>query len=348
MIQLLRRRPQLFVFLLAFSLVASNAYLLLVNHRPEFASDEQNYLRMARGEFALVPTVHRYRILLPALARGVAEVLSLLQRFRGVSQLSLPLGVSFFILNTTFAALTGLLLYRIAKMHGATSFAALLGMVAVMTSGSMTYITGLALVDSPAGLVEATLFYALVARSRPFLLASIAASLVVKEPLGLFLPIAVYYGNFVPWSQRLVAVVVATLLAAGLHFAMDALLPLSPLLKPQANLLLHHAIRAFYRLRMLTSMTGLLAAVSVFGGFNLILLGGLTGGRASIRTWAAQLHPSAPWFLGVVFAQVLLSADISRMLLLAGPIVGTAIALILDGHPLFVSFRRQLDMVPRV
>ncbi|UOQ73531.1 hypothetical protein [Hymenobacter cellulosilyticus] len=48
-----------------------------------------------------------------------------------------------------------------------------------------------------------------------------------------------------------------------------------------------------------------------------------------------------------MLAHMLLSGEMSRMLLLAGPAVAVAVALILDRHPLFTPLRQLLGLVAK-
>ncbi|UOQ73532.1 hypothetical protein [Hymenobacter cellulosilyticus] len=214
------RQSLLLVYLLALALLWGNAYLLLVNHPPAYTVDEQSYLRMAQGNF-LVPVTHRYRVVVPLLASGLAH------GTRGLANLispanKPPFGFSFFLVNALLLAGAGLLAFRSAVAAGAATVPALLGMAALLTCGAATYVTGLVLVDSALVLVVALLYYALHTRSAVALLLAAALGPVVKESFLLFLPLLVLYGGFVPWWRRLLAVLCGLLLLAAVHWAVDA------------------------------------------------------------------------------------------------------------------------------
>ncbi|GAA4017163.1 hypothetical protein GCM10022408_33420 [Hymenobacter fastidiosus] len=325
------------VYLLALALLWSNAYFVLVNHAA-YTVDERSYLQMAEGNFA-VPVTHRYRVVVPvvagSLARGLAVVTALISPTG-----NRPFGLSFFLVNGLVLALAGLFLFRTARAHGAAAGPALVGMAAVMTSGAASYVTGLVLVDSVVVLAVVLLYYALRIRLGWLLLAVLVVGPVLKESFGLFLPLALY-GRFVPWWQRLLALAGAAGLVVALHAVVDAQVP--PAAVGSVANALEHGRNIISNLHWLLSPRGLFICSSVFGLFNLLILAGFWGGRTAIRQWLPQLRPGpALLVLAAVLAHMLLSGEMSRMLLLAAPVVAVAVALILDRHPLFAPLRRLL------
>ncbi|MCB2380029.1 hypothetical protein LGH70_20715 [Hymenobacter sp. BT635] len=334
-----RRRSLLLVFLLAMALLWSNAYFVLVNHPAAYTIDERSYLQMAQGNFD-VPVTHRYRVVLPlvagALARSISGVTSLISPSN-----TPPIGSSFFLLNVLLLSLAGLLLYRTARAHGAAAGPALIGMAAVVCSGTASYISGLVLVDSAVVLAVAALCYAVRVKAAGLLLAVIVLGPVLKESFLLFLPVALLYGRFVPLWQRLLALLGAAGLVVALHAAVDAYTPAAAV-GSVANAL-EHGRNILSNLKWLLSPRGLFICGGVFGLFNLVLLAGFWGGRTAIRSWLGLLQPGPTLLvLAAVLAHMLLSGEMSRMLLLAGPVVATAVALILDRHPLFAPLRQLL------
>jgi hypothetical protein len=134
-------------------------------------------------------------------------------------------------------------------------------------------------------------------------------------------------------------------LVLALHAVMNALVP-PPAAGSLANALAHGQ-NTLSNLRWLFSPRGLFICSGVYGLFNLVLLAGFGGGRNAIRQWLPLL-PGGPALLGllVVLAHMLLSGEMSRMLLLAAPVVGPAVALILDRHPCFAGLRQALGLAP--
>jgi hypothetical protein len=331
------RSSSFLVLLLALALLWSNAYLLLVNHPARYTIDEQSYLQLAAGHFD-VPVTHRYRVLVPLVAGALARGLqSATLSFSGQP----PLGFSFFLINGLLLAVAGLHLFRLARAYGAAAGPALLGMAAVMTSGAATYVTGLVLVDSALVLAVVLLYYALQVRSASLLLAVALLGPLLKESFLLFLPLMLVYGRFVPLWQRLLALPGAVGLLLALHAGVDALAP-----PPAAGSLLNaleHGRNLASNLRWLLSPRGLFICGGVYGLFNLVLLAGGWGGASARRQWLVHL-PAGPVLLGLaaVLAHMLLSGEMSRMLLLAAPVVAPAVALIVDRHPLFATLRPLL------
>ncbi|TGE13482.1 hypothetical protein [Hymenobacter elongatus] len=334
-----RGKSSFLVYLLALALLWGNAYLLLVNHPAAYTLDEQSYLRMAQGSFD-VPVTHRYRLVVPLAAGALAEAAQGFANLISPSDKP-PLGISFFLVNVLLLAGAGLLAFRSAVAAGAAAGPALLGMAAMLTCGAATYVTGLLLVDSAVVVAVAALYYAVHARSGRVLLLAVVLGPVLKESFLLFLPLAFLCGQFVPWWQRLLAVAASLGLLGAVHWAIDAQLA-GAATDSVANALAH-GTSVGSNLRWLFSPRGLVICGGVYGLFNLVVLAGFWGGRAARGQWLRPLRPGATLLLLLaVLAHMLLSGEMSRMLLLAGPAVAVAIALIVDRHPLFAPLRRLL------
>ncbi|MCC2545899.1 hypothetical protein LJY25_05540 [Hymenobacter sp. BT175] len=334
MLPFIRRHPLLLVFLLALGLVLGNGFIILVNHSSTFSSDEAVYLRMARGDFDVYVS-YRYRVVLPLLARALAELMTGLGSWRNPGS-PVPVGSAFWLLNSTLLALAGVCIYRAARKLGARVAPALLGMAAVLSSGVVSYLAGLALLDSASVLVVSALYYACCARHGRVLLLVALLGPVLKESLLLFMPLVLLHGAFVPWRYRLPALAGGMLLLAGVHGLLDYLAPATNLavLFPQPLALLRNIRDAT---AALLTPRGLLTLLMEYGVFTLVLAAGFWGGRSAMQTWLPRLHPAAIGLLLIVLLHMLLSGDISRMALLSAPVFGTAVALILDRHPLFAG-----------
>ncbi|TGE26478.1 hypothetical protein [Hymenobacter metallicola] len=337
----LSRQSLLLVYLLALALLWGNAYLLLVNHPAAYTLDEQSYLHMAQGNFQ-VPLTHRYRVVVPLLASSLAHGAQGLAHLISPADKP-PFGFSFFLVNTLLLAGAGLLAFRSAVAAGAATGPALLGMAALLTCGAATYVTGLLLVDSALVLVVALLYYALHARAAPALLTALVLGPVLKESFLLFLPLVLLYGGFVRWWPRLLALAGGLLLVAAVHWAVDTLVAPASSTDSLRNALAHSR-SLVSNLGWLFSPRGLVICAGVYGLFNVVVLAGCWGGRATIRQWLQPLRPGPTLLLLLaVLAHMLLSGEMSRMLLLAGPAVAVAVALILDRHPLFAPLRQLVS-----
>ncbi|PJJ48501.1 hypothetical protein [Hymenobacter chitinivorans] len=332
----LSRQSLLLVYLLALALLWSNAYFLLVNHPAAHTPAELSYLRMAQGDFE-VPAPLRYQVVVPLLARGLAY------GARGLANLispadKPPFGFSFFLVNTLLLAGAGLLTFRSAVATGAAPSSALLGTAALLTCGTATYVAGRLVVDSALVLVVALLYYAILARSGPALLTAVVLGPLLTESFLLFLPVVLFCGGFARWGLRLLALAAGLLLLVAGHWAVDTLLAPTPAAGSNPTVLAYSHLLA-------GNWGGLLAGAGAFFPFNLVLLAGGWGGLAAMRQWLAPLRPVPTLLLLLaVLGQVLLGGETNW--LLAGPVVGVAVALILDRHPLFAPWRRVAGLAP--
>lgn len=83
------------------------------------------------------------------------------------------------------------------------------------------------------------------------------------------------------------------------------------------------------------SLRGFFEVFSVLGFYFLIILIGFTGGKDKVKLWLKYIDiPLIILFL-LIWLQVFLSAQISRMLFFATPIWAVIIALIIEHHPRF-------------
>jgi hypothetical protein len=109
---------------------------------PRGLNDSASYLRMSHGDYD-VWEVHRYRFVVPLLARGVRAPLA--QLVRDHDELE---RLSFYIVNFAFTLGTSLLLLGLLQHLGFEMWLAILGAVMFMTSRVTVALTGAPLVDS--------------------------------------------------------------------------------------------------------------------------------------------------------------------------------------------------------
>ncbi|MBK0403531.1 hypothetical protein I5M27_11080 [Adhaeribacter sp. BT258] len=320
------------VFAFSAAIVFGNAYLILVNHDAAFSSDEASYLALGSGNWD-VNITHRYRVIIPFLARGLAEILSLLSGKSG----TLPLGFSFFVVNSTLMALAGTVLYSLAKTVGAGVAGRFIAVLAVLSSGYCSYLAGIALVDSLYFLALALLFYSLVSQNEAALFGCLILGPLAKESFWLFVPLTLIFGRFIPLHRLVFYLVLAGCIFIANNSLVDSLSGL-PVPARAANAFehLHNAGRTF---RKFFSLSGFMSWFSAFGIFNFLVLAGLLSRKLRLKP-GARLTQMQVLFLLIVAAHVLLSGDIGRMWYLAAPVFAVAVALTTD-RLLAPFFRRE-------
>ncbi|WP_207434022.1 hypothetical protein [Sabulibacter ruber] len=330
------------VFALSFFIIYGNAYLIMVNHDPNFAGDEKSYLSMGNGNWD-VSVIHRYRIVVPVLARGVAFLIQLTGAALGREMDSLPLGMSFFLVNSTLMAISGMVIYKVAKLMNVSDASACIAMLSVITSGYCTYFSGLALVDSFYFLVVTLLFYSVLAENKLSLFCCVVLGPLAKESFWLFIPFVFIFCRFFSFYKVLFCLVISIVLFVLVNYAVDYFfgLPASPRVIGAVS----HLDKLLINLKRIFTINGFLAWFSAFGFFNLLIVAGLVLKVISIR-FSSRIAMMQLVFLGIVLAHVLISGDIGRMWYLAAPALGLSIALSAERliMPAFRSTRNQQNI----
>jgi hypothetical protein len=286
---------------------------------------------LAQGSFD-VHVAFRYRVLLPFMAKALALALQKFLLFTGdpYYRHHLPLGTAFFLINSLFMSLAGLVLYKTARFSGASFLASLVALVAVLTSGYASYFTGVALTDSLYFLCLVVLFYAILTRDTRLLFAALLFGPLAKESFWLFLPFILLSLRFLPPVYLLLQLAVAGLSFWGLHWAVDELA--GPTNARPDYVLAHLAQNIGQHLNKLSSRSGLLALFSTYGMYYLLLVAGFRRPGFSFYRINYQIVAGSV-FLGVVILHVLLSGDIGRMWYFSAPVFALAIAKCADRLP---------------
>ncbi|MFC5270900.1 hypothetical protein [Adhaeribacter terreus] len=307
------------VFAFSAAIVFGNAYLILVNHDASFSSDEASYLALGNGNWN-VNITHRYRVIIPFLARGLAEILGLLS---GKPD-ALPLGFSFFIVNSTIMALAGTVIYYLAKVVGANVAGRFMAVLAVLSSGYCSYLSGIALVDSLYFLMLVLLFYSLVAKSEDALFCCLIIGSLAKESFWLFVPFILLFGRFITLHRLIFYIILAGCVFIATNNLIDSLSGL-PVTARAANAV-EHIHNAWRTVRKFFSLSGLMSWFSAFGIFNFVVLAGWLTRNIRLKM-SQRLTQMQLLFLLIIAAHVLLSGDIGRMWYLAAPVFAIAVAL---------------------
>ncbi|WP_230471304.1 hypothetical protein [Hymenobacter jejuensis] len=329
-------RRLLLVYLFAIGVVAGSAYTMYVHYDFSHSPDTRSYLRMAHGKFGGVRVTHRYRVLVPFAAAGVAWPLNQVyariwpQRAHG----EWPLRLGFYLINTLLLAAAGVVMFQTCLLYEASPAAAALAIVAVLTSRWAVYIAGLPLVDSLYLLVLALAFYAARSGSGWALAACLLLGPHAKESFVFLAPWLLIFGQRAGrWPVQLALLTISLIITYGVRHWVDVQAGAPP--QESVNNALAHVQNLTYSLRRLFSVKGAGEIFSIFGFFTLSLLAGLRGGRAAAQSWTQPLGWEGASFLVVVAVHMLLSGDLGRMGYLAAPVFAVAFALILTRHPNF-------------
>ncbi|HEX8329550.1 MAG TPA: hypothetical protein VF629_18575 [Hymenobacter sp.] len=296
--------------------------------------DTRSYLRMGAGRFDSIRVTHRYRVLVPAaagaLAAPIAKVYGQVWPQRPAGQW--PLRFAFYLLNCGILAVAAACWYNGAVLTGSSPTAAVLAMLAVLTSRWAAYAAGLPLTDSLYLLVFGLAYYSV--RRGPAGKWALVAALVVgplsKESFFLLVPWLLWFGRHTLSSlkQLLGLAAGATALLITHHFV-DSRIGAAPT-QSVSNAWAHLA-NITYSLHRAASPKGLGEVLSIFGLFTLIVPLALVLNKRNARFNSLSLYATLGraeiGLLAVVGVHMLLSGDLGRMGYLAAPAFCAALAL---------------------
>ena len=328
-----RARRWLLPFAVALAALANLAYPMYVHYDFSHSLDSRSYLQMASGRFDSARVTHRYRVLVPALAgvvaRPIAQVYARIWPQRPAGYW--PLRFSFYLANCVLLALAAACWYRAACISGATASAAMLAMLAVLTSRWAEYAAGLPLTDSLYLLVIGLGYYAVLrgpggrwALALAYLLGPLA-----KESFLLLVPWLFWFGRpTLSWPKHTLALATGLLALAAVHHVVDARIG-APAAASVSNAL-EHVENFKYSLHRALSPKGTGELLSIFGVFTFFIpVAYWLEIRGTHRPpWFAPLGWPEATLLLLVALHMGLSGDLGRMGFLAAPVFCAALALV--------------------
>lgn len=330
-----RARRWLLPWLLAVGALVNLAYPMYVHFDFSHSPDTRSYLRMAAGRFDSVRVTHRYRVLVPTaaavVAAPIAKVYGRVWPQRPAGQW--PLRFAFYVVNCLLLAAAGACWFNAARLTGASSEAAALAMLAVLTSRWAEYAAGLPLTDSLYLLVFGLAYYA-IRRGRAgqwALLTALLLGPLAKESFVFLLPWMLWFGrNTSAWPKQLLALACGIAALLAVHHFIDSSLG-APATQSVANAL-EHVGNLIYSARRAASAKGIGELLSIFGLFTLIVPIAFWLEKSRTKSSSPAFYTTLGWaeiglFL-VVLVHMLLSGDLGRMGYLAAPAFCAALALV--------------------
>jgi hypothetical protein len=298
-------------------------------------NDVVSYLRLAEGQPAANP-VHTYRVAVPIAARALAGVVSIATPHRSREALIRP---AFFVVNLALTAAAALVLFLMLLDFVPEPGYALIGALAFILSRDVIDETGLPSIDSPLFLIVAASFFAIRVRSEPILAAVLLLGPSVKENFAFLVPILFFFGAMS--KPRIVGLlIIGYLMAFGMRSGVDLWLHTDQTRNLAAALAHEHKIPG--SIRDLMQGHGELNLTMAYGPFWLIIALGFFGGPEAREAWIGRLDAPLLWWPPLVFVQMLLSGNLSRMAILAFPTMGAAVTLILACHPIALSLTKNV------
>ncbi len=315
------------LFFFSAALMFGGAFALLDSYDLKQNPDIRTYLALAQGNFDESP-VRRYRVLVPFLAATVnwlfKPILSPLKPWDFPSD-QFSLCMSFFVVNLAIMATFGVLVFKFCKSLGTSSLAALLGLIAILSSRWVPYFVGLPMVDSLYLLVTIAVLVAITTKNISLAVFSIFIGPWAKESFIFLAPLLFFYGP-IPKLKQIVLFFLSGLLVFSFRLYIDYLYQLPHLQSFESIFSTITSVQV--SLIRFFSFHGLYELFSIAGFWILVLLPLLF---TSHRKCLITSTPSwAIYFIWIVFIHAFLSTELARMFYLFSPLLAFWIALTID------------------
>jgi hypothetical protein len=302
---------------------------MYVHYDFSHSSDTESYLAMSTGNYNVNP-VHRYRFILPVLAKTIALPLQAVytKLWPHRSESLWPLQLSYFIINSLITAFYGWIVYRLLCLYSTQLTAIIVGLVVVLTSRWVAYIAGLPLTDSLYLVAIASLLYSIKAENKILFIATVLLGGLMKESFLLFAPLILLAGPY-KWYVRANLIFLSLIILFGEHKLIDVFIPMENTSAIQHESLVDVFIRHIHKttgtLGELASVRGLGEIFTVLGVFTFILIYGASNKGCRIA-WKSSVEKYYWVFFGCIIIHALISGDAARMFYFGSALYGILIA----------------------
>ena len=306
---------------------------MYVHYDFSHSSDTESYLAMSKGNYNVNP-VHRYRFIIPVIAKVVAMPLQTVytKLWPQRAESTWPLQLAYFLINAVLVALYGWIIYCLLKLYTSNYVALLIGLIVVLTSRWVAYIAGLPLTDSLYLIAIATLLYSIKTSNKALFICSVLFGGVMKESFLLFAPLIIFAGPF-NWYIRSGLIVLSVIVVFGEHYIIDSILPLqesATLIKESlVEVCMRHVHKTTSTIAKLVNIRGLGEVFTVLGVFTFILIYGALN-KNTRSAWKNCIEKQYWIFFGCILIHVLISGDAARMFYFGAPLYGIMIVITAD------------------
>jgi len=316
---------------------------MYVHYDFSHSSDTESYLAMSTGNYN-VNSVHRYRFILPLVAKTVAlplqAVYTKLWPHRAESLW--PLQLAYFIINSLITAFYGWIVYRLLRLYSTQLTAIVVGLVVVLTSRWVAYIAGLPLTDSLYLVAIASLLYSIKAENKTLFILTVLLGGLMKESFLLFAPLILFAGPH-KWYIRATLIVLSVMILFGEHQLIDSLIPIENTSGVQheslVDVFVRHVHKTTVTLGELASVRGLGEIFTVLGIFTFILLYGSLN-KDCRASWKSSVEKYYWIFFGCIIIHALISGDAARMFYFGSALYGVLAVLVTEQVLLKMNFNK--------
>jgi len=325
--QFFLREPVL-VFFFCFAVLFGPAITVLFANDLSQFTDCNTYTALSNFDFEQ-SAVRRYRVIIPFLASGLNAIggglFNKLAPSYFVGNFSLPF--SFFLVNTTIMSLFGSMVYRYCRAFDVTRFAAVIGIVFILTARYTAYFSALPFIDSLFCLIVSMTLVGLKEKNNKMLLFCLFVGPFAKESYIFIAPMIFFFGpfnkfNLLGWFG------LSGLLVFGYHFLYDYYYPPKVVGWFKAELYHFYFLKkglgmlfSFYGLYKIFINIGLWLALPIAACFYSVAL------RQQLKKYFDR---SILYFVAAVIFQMLLSLSMERMFYILMPVLAVVMAMAFD------------------
>lgn len=305
------------LFLFSLAIIHGVSFHVMTLTDASELKDCVTYLGLAEFDFDQY-VVRKYRIIIPFMASALHAILGDL--FQILSPWSFtgdfPMGMSFLIVNNLFMALAGVVIFKYIHAHTRNTFSSLIGLLSVLTCRWTGFVAGLPLVDTFYLLVLALVLLGLKTNNKKLLIAAIFLGPWSKEAFIFIAPIIFFFAP-VKKGHQIIYFIASGILVFSSRFLIDLYSGTSPMSAIHEDF--SHFGNILISLQRLFSFHGVYELFSVTGFWILLLIPALI--KKSLVQHLKSFQAFEWWFMASVMLQVLISADIARMLFLFTPVL---------------------------
>jgi hypothetical protein len=332
----------LLLFLFSLAIISANAYNAFLHYDFPISVDDENYFKMAQGNYD-VNITRKYRVIIPIASSIVASPITKIYKtiWPHRPDNSWPLRMGFLLVNSLIMTLSGVLIFLLCEAYGTSPFTSLITTIVILTCRWTTYFAGTISTDSLYFFIILLVMYGIKIRNKTLITIAIFIGPFAKESFIFIAPLIFFFSS-IPKKKQIILFLLSGIVVFSVRSLIDYQAG-TPYYSSLNNAFEHfdNFQITFFRL---FSPKGFFEVFSVLGIYFLIIIMGFTGGKDKVKRWLKYVDiPLIILFL-IIWLHVFLSAQIGRMLYYASPFWAITIALIIEHHPRF-DFLMDLQII---
>ncbi len=336
-------RLSIFVFLFSLAIVQGVSFTLMNNYTESMGSDALIYMEIAKGNFDQNP-IQKYRVVIPLMAGGVDLIFGgLFEKIKPWSfEGDFSLFVSFWIINTILISFFSLATFLLCRAYKISMIAAFVGLLALLTCRWTAYMAGLPLIDSLFCLISVLVLLGIKEKNNLLIVLCILIGPWAKESFIFVAPVIFLFAPLNKFKQ-IGWFLLSGVLVFTFRYYFDQLTGTT--IEDSLKKDLGHLENIYSALSRLFSFHGIYELFSVTGLWIFIPCYLWIKNVQRFKGLLKELDVFMYFYVGCVFAQAIVSAELARMFYLALPVLVIFVGLTIDS---LVPSLRTVDPVKEI